>query len=63
MFKMSVRRCAVISARSIAFCSQNGDFSRMAFRPSIVCRLRCFFSIRLIVLAAGLSGHKPLAAA
>ncbi|MNR23261.1 hypothetical protein D3C85_1402710 [compost metagenome] len=63
MSRMSVRRWAVIRARSIAFCSQAGAFSLMAFRPSTVWRLRCFFSMRLIVLAAGLSGHKPLAAA
>lgn len=47
----------------MAFCSQAGDFSLIAFRPSAVCRLRCFFSTRLMVLAAGLSGQRLLAAA
>lgn len=47
----------------MAFCSQAGDFSLIAFRPSTVCRLRCFFSTRLMVLAAGLSGQRLLAAA
>ncbi|MNP20156.1 hypothetical protein D3C76_1127180 [compost metagenome] len=63
MFKMSPRRWAVINAKSIAFCSQVGDLSRIAFRPSTVWRLRFFFSIFGIVLAAGLSGHRPLDAA
>lgn len=63
ILRRSVRRCAVISARSIAFCSQNGDFSRLVLRPLTVCRSRCFFSIRLIVLAAGLFGHRRMAAA
>jgi hypothetical protein len=37
--RLSVRRWAVIRARSIAFCSQAGAFSLMAFRPSTVWRL------------------------
>ena len=61
--RMSVRRLAVIRAKSIAFCSQAGAFSLMAFKPFTVWCLRCFFSMRLMVLAAGLFGHRPLAAA
>ena len=46
----------------MALRSQAGATLRMAYIPSMVWRLRFFFSMRVMVLNAGLSGHMPLEA-